>query len=147
MTKTGESFAPKDDDAAKEGETYYRIGQMAKHFDISLRTLRFYEDKGLINPKRVGTTRLYSRSDKTRLKLVLLGRRIGFSLRDVKQLMDLYDREGSNVRQMKVTLEKSERQLNKLRKQRSAIDGAIGELTTTMEVIRRKLSTATSRAA
>lgn len=147
MTKTGESIAPRVDDAAQQGETYYRIGQVAKHFDVSLRTLRFYEDKGLIDPKRVGTTRLYSHRDMARLRLILLGRRIGFSLRDVKQMMDLYDPKGSNIRQLKVTLEKSERQLLRLTKQRDAIEDAISELNTAMELIRRKLSTASSRAA
>ena len=55
-------------------EGYYRIGDMAREFDVTLRTLRFYEDKGLLSPKREGSTRLYSRRDRTRLQLILLGR-------------------------------------------------------------------------
>ena len=70
---------------------YIRIGEMAKKHGVTLRTLRFYEDKGLITPRREGSTRLYTRRDNARLKLILLGRKVGFSLRDVKQMIDLYD--------------------------------------------------------
>lgn len=126
-------------------EELHRIGRVAKQFGVTLRALRFYEDKGLINPKRIGTTRLYSRRDRARLELILLGRKTGFSLRDVKQMMDLYDPEGSNIRQLKVTLEKSERQLDRLKSQRAAIDEAIGELSGAMEIVRERLSAATSR--
>ena len=77
---------------------------------VTLRTLRFYEDKGLLNPRREGATRLYSRRDNARLKLILLGRKVGFSLREVKQIIDLYDPSGSNTRQLRLALEKSEKQ-------------------------------------
>lgn len=120
--------------------SFERIGEIARQFDITLRTLRFYEDKGLISPKRDGAMRLYSRRDKARLKLILLGRKVGFSLRDVKQMLDLYEPSGSNTRQLKVTLEKSEKQLARLEKQRSLLDDAIRELTGTMEIVRADLS-------
>ena len=86
--------------------------------DVTLRTLRFYEDKGLLNPQRDGSTRLYTRRDNARLKLILLGRKVGFSLREVKQMIDLYDPTGSNTKQLRLTLDKSERQLARLQKQR-----------------------------
>ncbi len=92
---------------------------MAKKYGVTLRTLRFYEDKGLLNPKRDGSTRLYTRRDKARLKLILLGRKVGFSLRDVKQMMDLYDPTGSNTKQLRLALDKSEKQLARLQKQRA----------------------------
>lgn len=111
---------------------YIRIGDMAKQFDVTLRTLRFYEDKGLINPKREGNTRLYTGRDVTRLQLVLLGRRVGFSLREVKQIMDMYDPAGSNTKQLRTLLDKSERQLGRLEKQRAGIDEAIAELQSAM---------------
>src|SRR5690606_50716 len=114
---------------ADQNEIYTRIGDMAAEFGVTLRALRFYEDKGLIQPKREGTTRLYTHRDKTRLKLILLGRRVGFSLRDIKQIMDLYDPAGANTRQYKVVLDKSQRQLARLEKQRAAIADAIAELT------------------
>lgn len=135
------SAEPLNDDAVSEDqEEYTRIGDMAKAFGITLRTLRFYEDKGLINPKRDGSTRLYTRRDKTRLKLILLGRKVGFSLRDVKQMMDLYDPNGTNTKQLRLTLEKSDRQLSRLQKQRASLDEAIGELNSAMDVIRKLLA-------
>jgi DNA-binding transcriptional MerR regulator len=117
-----------------------RIGDMAKTFGVTLRALRFYEDKGLLQPRREGATRLYTRRDKARLKLILLGRRVGFSLRDDKQMIDLYDPTGSNTKQLRLTLEKSEKQRVRLQKQHMAIDEAIAELDTMMDVVRTQLA-------
>lgn len=142
-TSAGESAGTQDDvygDSGEAGDGLFRIGEMAKTYGVTLRTLRFYEDKGLLNPAREGTTRLYSRKDRTRLQLILLGRKVGFSLRDVKQMMDLYDPSGSNAKQMRLTLEKSEKQLGRLKKQRQAIDEAIVELTGLMTDLQRRLS-------
>lgn len=121
-------------------DDFARIGEMAKTFGVTLRTLRFYEDKGLLHPKREGSTRLYTRRDRARLKLILLGRKIGFSLRDVKQMIDLYDPTGSNTRQLKLTLDKSEKQLARLQKQRAAIDEAVAELEAMMNEVRGMLA-------
>lgn len=121
-------------------DEYLRIGDMAKQFGVTLRALRFYEDKGLLDPRREGSTRLYTRRDRVRLKLVLLGRKVGFSLREVKQMLDLYDPTGSNTRQLKLTLEKSEKQLTRLNKQRELIEEAIGELSDLMSTVRQKLA-------
>ncbi len=115
------------------------IGDMAKKYDVSLRTLRFYEDKGLIQPKREGNTRLYSRRERARLQLILLGRNVGFSLREVKQMMDLYDPHGTNTKQLRVALDKSDKQLSRLEKQREQLDEAIQQLSAAMEVVRRSL--------
>jgi DNA-binding transcriptional MerR regulator len=145
MTKTihaAEGAAPKSDAARANAEEFTRIGDMAKSFDVTLRALRFYEDRGLIHPRREGTTRLYSRRDRARLKLILLGRRVGFSLREVKQMMDLYDPKGPNSRQLKLVLEKSDRQLGRLEARRAALDEAIGELKDLMENVRRRLEDA-----
>ncbi|WP_425475496.1 MerR family transcriptional regulator [Mesorhizobium quangtriensis] len=133
--------APVNDDVVSDGqEEYTRIGDMAKSFGVTLRTLRFYEDKGLISPKRDGSTRLYTRRDKARLKLILLGRKVGFSLRDVKQMMDLYDPNGTNIKQLRLTMDKSERQLARLQKQRVAIDEAMSELSALMTAVRNQLA-------
>jgi len=123
---------------------FERIGELAKQFGITLRTLRFYEDKGLISPKRDGVMRLYTRRDKARLKLILLGRKVGFSLREVKQMLDLYEPSGSNTRQLRVALDKSEKQLVRLERQRALIDDAIGELTGAMEIVRADIAKRTS---
>jgi DNA-binding transcriptional MerR regulator len=112
-----------------------RIGDLAGQFGITLRALRFYEDKGLINPQRNGTTRLYSHRDRARLKLILLGRKVGFSLREVKQLLDLYDPSGSNETQLRATLEKTGKQEDKLIAQRDAIDEALAELRKLMSTV------------
>jgi DNA-binding transcriptional MerR regulator len=121
-------------------DDFLRIGEIARSYGITLRTLRFYEDKGLLKPKRDGSTRLYSRRDIARLRLVLLGRKVGFSLREVKQMMDLYDPAGTNIKQLKVALDKADRQLGRLEKQRQAVEESIMELQTAMAIVREKLT-------
>src|SRR5262245_36845527 len=123
-----------------EEDCLIRIGEMAKMHGVTLRTLRFYEDKGLLAPKREGSTRLYTRRDNARLKLILLGRRIGFPLREVKQMIDLYDPSGPNTKQLKHALDKSQKQLQRLNQQRNAIDEAIGELNLVIDVVRNMLA-------
>ena len=117
-----------------------RIGEMAKRHGVTLRTLRFYEDKGLLAPRREGSRRLYTRRDNARLKLILLGRKVGFPLREVKKMIDLYDPSGSNTRQLEYALDKSEKQLARLHHQRKAIDEAIAELTMAMNAVRSMLA-------
>jgi len=144
FNQAGEAVPSNDDAISDLQEEFTRIGEMAKTFGVTLRTLRFYEDKGLISPKRDGSTRLYTHRDKARLKLILLGRKVGFSLRDVKQIMDLYDPTGSNTKQLRLTIDKSEKQLARLQKQRAAIDEAINELSDTMAVVRKQLAERTT---
>lgn len=140
LMQAGDAAANANDVSPKSGDGYFRIGEMAKTFGVTLRALRFYEDKGLLNPKRDGTTRLYTRRDRTRLKLILLGRKVGFSLRDVKQMIDLYDPAGTNAKQLRLALEKSEKQLVRLRKQRAEIDEALNDLTQAMDAVRATLA-------
>ncbi len=123
-----------------ENANLSRIGEMASEFGVTLRTLRFYEDRGLLAPVRDGNSRLYTRRDRARLRLILLGRKVGFSLREVKQMLDLYDPQGTNIRQMRVALEKSEKQLTRLRQQRTALDEAISELSGMTDSIRAELA-------
>ena len=126
--------------SAQAEEVVIRIGEMAKRHGVTLRALRFYEDKGLLAPKREGSSRLYTRRDNARLKLILLGRKLGFSLRDVKQMIDLYDPSGSNSRQLRLALDKSEKQLVRLQRQRQELDEAIGELNDVMQAVRGMLT-------
>ncbi|WP_354489486.1 MerR family transcriptional regulator [Mesorhizobium robiniae] len=140
LVSPGEAAANTNDMSDQAREDFVRIGEMAKKYGVTLRTLRFYEDKGLLNPQRDGSTRLYTRRDKARLKLILLGRKVGFSLRDVKQMMDLYDPTGSNTKQLRLALDKSEKQLARLQKQRALIDDAINELSNSMAAVRQMLS-------
>jgi DNA-binding transcriptional MerR regulator len=140
LISAGETAANTNNMSVETGEDLVRIGEMAKKYGVTLRTLRFYEDKGLLNPQRDGSTRLYTRRDKARLKLILLGRKVGFSLRDVKQMMDLYDPTGSNTKQLRLALDKSEKQLARLQKQRALIDDAINELSGSMLAVRQMLA-------
>ncbi len=106
----------------------YSITDLAEQFQVTSRTIRFYEDKGLVTPSREGLTRIYSRSDRARLKLILRGRRLGFSLQDIKKMIDLYDPEKGSTEQLNYTLEKCKDQLDKLKSQRQDINEAIDEL-------------------
>jgi DNA-binding transcriptional MerR regulator len=130
-----------------DNEEYMRIGDVSDSFGVTLRTLRFYEDKDLIRPKRQGVTRLYSRRDRARIKLILLGKKVGFSLREVKQLIDLYEPGGSNTVQMKAILDKSAKQLDKMKQQRAAVDEAISELVNGINMLADKLGMPQSAAA
>lgn len=126
-------------------EETFRIGQLAEEFDVTLRTLRFYEDKELLAPRRIGNTRIYSRSDRARLRIILLGKRLGFSLADVAEILALYDPESGNVRQLKVSLEKGEEQLTKLQNERERLDASIDELQKTIVSFRNMLAEAENR--
>lgn len=85
-------------------QTTYSIGELAREFDITTRSIRFYEDQGLLAPQRQGQTRLYTNKDRVRLKLILRGKRLGFSLAETKNLFDLYDMENSSERQLRTVL-------------------------------------------
>ena len=130
-----------------DAEEYVRIGDVSDSFGVTLRTLRFYEDKGLIHPKRQGVTRLYSRRDRARIKLILLGKKVGFSLREVKQMIDLYEPGGSNTAQMKAILDKSTKQLEKMKAQRLAVDEAVQELVNGINLLADRLGLPHSAAA
>ncbi|QKV19335.1 MerR family transcriptional regulator [Oricola thermophila] len=127
-------------DTLESPEETYRIGDLSNEFDVTLRTLRFYEDKGLLSPRRIGNTRLYSRADRGRLKLILLGKRVGLSLLDIKEILDLYEPNGDNRRQITVAIEKGTEQMEILRKQREEVEQAIGELDETLVKLKEQLS-------
>lgn len=113
----------------------FTIGDLAKEFDVSLRTLRFYEDKNLLNPRRDGVTRIYSRRDRGRLKLVLMGKRVGFSLTEIKEMLDLYDLKDGQSTQLKVSLKRFNEQIALLQKQKEDVEQAIDELSRTVKVV------------
>lgn len=113
----------------------FSIGDLSREFGVSLRSLRFYEEKGLLNPKRQGTTRIYGRRDRARLKLVLMGKKVGLSLGEIKEMLELYDLKDGQAAQLRTALARFEAQVAELRAQREAIDGAIEELTRTMGVV------------
>lgn len=84
----------------------YSISELAREFDVTTRTIRFYEDEGLLSPERRGQTRIYSPRDRVLLKLILRGKRLGFSLAECRELFDLYDPEKGNKAQYQLMLDK-----------------------------------------
>lgn len=104
------------------------IRQMCETFDVTPRTLRFYEAKELLAPRREGQKRLYSRRDRARLKLILRGKRFGFSLEEIRQLLDMYERDDTRLRQLRKTYEIAQRRLADMERQRLELDEAIKEL-------------------
>jgi DNA-binding transcriptional MerR regulator len=104
------------------------IREMCEAFDVTPRTLRFYEAKELLSPIRIGTRRLFTKTDRARLTLILRGKRFGFSLEDIRQLLGMYDRNGSNAAQLQKTLEIGEARLTQMEQQRAELDVAINEL-------------------
>ena len=106
------------------------IRQMCDAFDVTPRTLRFYEAKELIFPKREGTKRLFNRRDRVRLKLILRGKRFGFSLEDIRQLLDMYDLDGSEQTQFLRTYALAQERLTQMEQQRDELIEAIAELKT-----------------
>jgi DNA-binding transcriptional MerR regulator len=117
------------------GPLSYTIGDLAKEFNVTLRTLRFYEDKNLLNPRREGMARIYSRRDRARLKLVLMGKKVGFSLTEIKDMLDLYDLRDGQVTQLRVALGRFTEQIDVLREQRDDVDRAIADLERTVAVV------------
>ncbi len=116
-------------------ENQFSIGQLSREFDVTLRTLRFYEDRGLISPKREGTTRVYTRRDRARLKLVLMGKKVGFSLAEIREMLDLYDLKDGQVVQLRVALKRFQEQVDVLRQQKADIEQGIEELERTVDVV------------
>jgi DNA-binding transcriptional MerR regulator len=104
------------------------IQRVACDLGITPRTLRFYEDKGLIEPQRVGTTRIYTRREVARMQLILRGKRLGFSLKEIKLFLDLYDADPQHVEQMRALAGRARERADELEHQRRALDLTISEL-------------------
>ena len=104
------------------------IREMRESFDVTPRTLRFYEAKELLTPIRVGTRRLFTRRDRARLALILRGKRFGFSLEDIRQTLDLYDRDGGPTAQRQKAFELALKRLAEMEAQRAELDLAIADL-------------------
>jgi|SRR5690606_9641243 len=120
--------------------TIYSIGELAREFDITTRSIRFYEDQGLLSPKRQGQTRLYTNKDRVRLKLILRGKRLGFSLAETKNLFDLYDMENSSARQLHTVLALIDNKKMSLKQQLEDIKVLLVELTNLEDRCRDELA-------
>jgi DNA-binding transcriptional MerR regulator len=104
------------------------INAVARMLDITPRTLRFYEDRGLITPGRVGTIRVYTKREIARMQLILRGKRLGFTLADITEFLDLYDADPQHVEQMRALAERCRERIDRLDAQREAIAETLGEL-------------------
>ncbi|MBP9184403.1 MAG: MerR family DNA-binding transcriptional regulator [Fuscovulum sp.] len=109
------------------------IREMCEAFEVTPPTLRFYEAKELMTPIRQGSRRLYSRRDRARLKLILRGKRFGFSLEDIRQTLDLYDRDSGNIAQVLRTWSLAQDRLAAMKAQRDELTEAIVELEAELE--------------
>lgn len=109
-------------------ERTYSIGQLAEEFGLTLRSLRFYEDEGLIAPARVGQTRVYSHRDRARLKLICRGKRLGFSIGEIKDFLDLYDTDEAQVEQMSFLLKGARNRIRHLEQQLRDVQQTLKEL-------------------
>ena len=110
----------------------YKIGDLAQEFDVTLRTLRFYEDRGLVTPARSGTTRLYSEQDRERLRIALFCKRIGLALGEIGEMLDLHDSEGTSFAMDKIRTIYSS-QLKSLREQQIETERTISDLEVAIE--------------
>ena len=109
-------------------KTHHSIGELCDEFDVTARALRFYEDEALIAPERRGTQRLYTDRDRARLAWILRGKRVGLSLAEIKELLDLYDiGDGRRMQRLK-TVETCQARVDKLKQQRVDIEATIKEL-------------------
>ncbi len=124
----------------------FSIGDLAREFDITTRTIRHYEDIGLLKPQRSGQTRIYSPEDRTRLRLILRGKRLGFSLEESRAIVDLYDPSHGNVEQLQTLTEHIQQQREKVTRQLRDINKMIKSLDEAEAACRKALKKARKNA-
>ncbi len=114
-------------------ETYMTIREMCDAFEVTPRTLRFYEAKELLFPERRGTRRLFTRRDRARLKLILKGKRFGFSLEEIRQVLDMYDPAQQNLAQLQQAFDIAKKHLASFEQRRRELDEIIDDLKAQLE--------------
>ena len=107
---------------------FYSVTQLGTELGVTARTIRFYEDKGLISPRRAGNNRVYTLRDRARMILILRGKKLGFSLREIRDYLDLYDADPTGAKQLRLLLNGAESRIRQLEDQRLALNQALGEL-------------------
>jgi DNA-binding transcriptional MerR regulator len=112
----------------RESRDLFAIADLAREFGISTRAIRFYEAKGLLNPERVGATRVFRRRDRARLMLILRGKRLGFSLRDISEYLSLYEADRTQTTQVQRLVEMVDKRLALLESQMTDLQTTLGEL-------------------
>jgi DNA-binding transcriptional MerR regulator len=116
------------DSDADDRRQNFTIADLAREFDVTARTIRFYEDQGLIAPTRQGLNRIYSRADRFRLGWILRGKRLGFSLAEIKELLDLYETDRSRVSQLKAALKRAREHVADMERKAADLQAQIAEL-------------------
>jgi len=106
----------------------YAIGDLAREFAVTTRTIRFYEDEGLLAPERRGQTRIYGPRDRVRLRLILRGKRLGFSLAEIREILDMYESEPGETGQLRHLIEKIAERRAALQRQRADIDWMLADM-------------------
>ena len=124
----------------EDAKESFRIRDLSREFGVTARTLRFYEECELLAPRREGQDRIYNRRDRARLKLVLMGKRAGFSLDEIRAMLDLYDLGDGQVTQLTVAAKRFQEQIEKLKLQRENINKAIAELERASEIVAQRLA-------
>ena len=113
---------------ARDAERLYSVTELAQELGITARTIRFYEDKALISPQRAGGARVYAPRDRARMILILRGKRLGFSLREIKEYLDLYDVDVTQREQTLLLLKAVQARIAQLQHQQVAVGQALAEL-------------------
>jgi DNA-binding transcriptional MerR regulator len=117
----------------------YTVTELAEQLGVTPRALRFYEDKGLVLPQRAGTTRVYTHRDRGRMALILRGKRLGFSLREIADWLDLYDADPNQAEQMRLLVDKVRDRIEALERQRDDLEATLMELREIENAARRHL--------
>ena len=118
---------------------YYSITELTREFGVSTRTLRFYEDEGLLHPERRGRTRLYRAADRRFLQEILRGRRIGFTIAEIREIVHVYKEPPGEIGQLKLMMKKIDEKRDELRQKRRDIDETLSELDQTEEACLTRL--------
>ena len=118
----------------------FSISELSQEFDVTTRAIRFYEDEGLLEPQRQGRQRVYSSRDRVRLKLILRGKRLGFSLSEIGDIIDMYDSEPGEVGQLQYFIEKISVRRKTLKQQRDDIDVTLKELDSIEKQCRKSMT-------